>query len=107
MGADKDWDKVDKEIRRMHAARLSTRAMARHLGLYKTQVIRRIKKLGLDEERAEPKVNQRPDHIADYKRARRGFDVPAHLENQYFELIKSGLPIAEACRRLGINSHAI
>lgn len=103
-----DWEKGngwtrerDEALRVMAASKMSTRAIGNALGLSHVIIVRRIKALGLRSEE-QPSSAARPNHIADYKRARRGFHVPAHLEAEYYELLKTGVPIAEACRRLGI-----
>lgn len=43
-----------------------------------------------------------PSHIEKIRRARRGFDVPSHLEPAYFELLKRGVSIDEARRQLNL-----
>jgi DNA-binding transcriptional MerR regulator len=47
--------------------------------------------------------SRRPHHLEKYHQARRGFHLPDHLENQYFDLLKTGIPTVEAARRLGIS----
>ncbi len=44
------------------------------------------------------------DHLENYHRARRGFHVPAHKQDQYFALLKSGVPIAVAAAELGLSA---
>jgi hypothetical protein len=102
----KGWTRErDGILRDLAAKELSARQIATKMGLSNVLVSKRIKKLGLREV-TEPKAPPQPSHIINYKRARRGFHVPGHLENQYFDLIRSGVSIAEACRRLEINVHA-
>jgi len=43
-------------------------------------------------------------HLVDYHRARRGFHVPAHLNDEYTDLLKTGVSIVEAGRQLGLVS---
>lgn len=96
------WGKErDDALRSMVRDGKSTRVIAKEMNLHKTQVIRRIKKLGLRDEEVQETKPVAP-HVQKYKLARRGFHVPAHLEGQYYELLKTGAPIAEVCRRLGI-----
>lgn len=96
------WTKErDGVLRSMVRDDMSTRAIAKALNLHQTQVVRRIAKLGLREPQVEETKTAAP-HIERYRSARRGFHVPAHLEDSYYELLKTGVPIAEACRRLGI-----
>ena len=100
------WTKDrDDALRIMLAAKMTTRAIGEAMGLTQSMVARRIKatglRTGLDSLPAE---RVKPDHIADYKKARRGFVVPEHLEHQYYELLKTGVPIVEARRRLGIEA---
>ena len=45
-------------------------------------------------------------HLISYNLARRGFHVPEEQEGQYFDLLREGVPIAEAVRRLGLASHS-
>lgn len=98
---------LDSALRAMVAQRLSTRVIAAAMALHYSTVARRIQALKLREE-AE-KVQAEPvkrDHLAEYKNARRGFVVPQHLELEYYALLKTGLPIAEVCQRLGITTPA-
>lgn len=41
-------------------------------------------------------------HMIAYKRARRGFELPAKLEPRYIRLLVSGLSCTEAAHRLGV-----
>lgn len=54
-----------------------------------------------DQATAKPKVFGA--HLQAYNRTRRGFDVPQRLEAQYFDLLRKGVPIAEAARQLGLS----
>jgi DNA-binding MarR family transcriptional regulator len=81
----------------------SARAIAKLLGVSHTLVSRRIKDLELLEAPADRgQLSPAATHIERCRDARRGFRVPPHLEAEYFELLKKGLPITEACRQLGI-----
>ncbi len=40
-------------------------------------------------------------HLADYKRIRRGFDIPPDKEPQYTQLLISGLSREQAARKMG------
>ena len=94
---------LDEALHAMVAAKMTTRAIGASLGITQSTVARRIKFLGLREAVEKlPGERGKPAHIADYKKARRGFVVPEHLEREYFELLKTGMPIAAACERLGI-----
>lgn len=127
MSAKSFWnDDRDRELLRLHAEGLSCRKIGSHFGVSHVSVSIRMKVLGIEphagrpqpvnrgardrsaESLEAPKASRAPssdDHVRSYKRSRRGFEVPAHLEGRYFELLKSGLPIAEACRRLGITKN--
>ena len=48
---------------------------------------------------------RRPDHRSAFKRARRGFDLPAELEPQYIRLLVAGLSRQQAARKLGVSTH--
>ena len=41
-------------------------------------------------------------HMVAYKRARRGFELPARLEPRYIRLLVSGLSCTEAAHKLGV-----
>lgn len=100
----------DHALRVLLAADKSVRAIGREMGLDHALISRRIKALGLSREKCKAELEARDarvsrgreDHIARYKNARRGIVVPPHLEGDYYELLKSGVPIAEAYRRLGM-----
>ncbi|MCO5730135.1 hypothetical protein NFC69_01060 [Rhizobium sp. SSA_523] len=85
--------------------------MAAAIGASHVTTWKRVRRLGIrisaagasDEESRVPAPIG--SHVEGYKLARRGFYVPAHLESQYFELLKAGVPIAEACRRLKITTN--
>ena len=77
----------------------SARRRALHLGLWHTSRQQRQKQ----EIVASP---QKPNHLEAYKSARRGFSIPAHLEGRYFDLLKSGMSIAEARQELEIITNA-
>lgn len=106
-------DEKDQSLRRMAAEGVSTRKMAAAVGATHVTVWKRMARLGIraagsgsehDNASAPAQVTAAPvaDHIESYNRARRGFHVPHHLQSQYFDLLKAGVPIAEACRRLDI-----
>ena len=124
MSARSFWnDERDRQLRELHAQGLTGRKIGTQLGVSNVSVARRIKALGLEPHiKVSPPVSkvapvkgievaEPPEaasavkggaHVRDYKRARRGFEVPESLEDRYFELLKAGVPIAEACRQLGI-----
>lgn len=55
------------------------------------------------DETRENGCSRRPLHLESFYRARRGFHVPDHLNDEYFRLLKAGVPIAETARRLGLS----
>lgn len=67
--------------------------------------------MGLKKDyRRRPSPDPKPEkprqlgvHLISYNRARRGFHVPREQERQYFELLREGVPIAEAARQLGLS----
>lgn len=102
MGVPSSWtDERDALLKQLLEAGATRRAVARHLGVNVKAVIRRINRLSLDQ-RAGSKATA--THLDAYLSARRGFHVPRHLEAKYHELIRTGLPIAEICKRLGIEN---
>lgn len=126
MSAKRFWnDERDSKLRALHAQGLTGRKIGDELGVSNVSVARRIKALGLAPHLKRPPVSNRPAkgvkdaeppeaapavmecgaHVRPYKRARRGFEVPEHLEDRYFDLLKTGLPIAEVCRLLGIKKN--
>lgn len=77
----------------------------------KSKLGNRTKRLPYDrlvekrEEKPKPHSNRvinDPPHVQAYKAARRGVVIPPHLEAEYYELLKQGVPIAEAKARLGV-----
>lgn len=99
--------KNDALLLKMKADKMSLRDMAAKLGINYGTVrfrLRRLEDLGVTIEQREQPA-QSPTHIERYKAARRGFVVPRHLEAKYFGLLKEGVPIVEACERLGISSN--
>lgn len=117
-------DERDAQLRELHAQGLTGRKIGERLGVSHVSVGNRIRALGMELNGTVPasikhgtrasakEATQQPTpefkggaHVGAYKRARRGFEVPKDLETRYFDLLKSGVPIAEACRRLGITSN--
>lgn len=106
-------NQIDEMIRSSLAAGQPTRAVASMLGCSHTAVANRAKKLGITisthsaaRMTPEPKPTERQspsrEAIVNAQRVRRGFDLPKEMEPEYLELLKSGVPIAEARRRLGL-----
>ncbi|NNV22034.1 AsnC family protein [Ochrobactrum pseudogrignonense] len=93
---------LDRELRSLVRKNTPTRTIANLLGVHRIQVIRRIKKLELTADNAGEKVFEAPPHIQSYKTSRRGFYVPPHQEAAYYDLLKSGVSIDEARKRLRI-----
>lgn len=93
---------LDRELRSLVRKKTPQRTIANLLGLHRIQVIRRIKKLGLAADDGCEKSFEPPLHIKNYKKFHRGFHVPEHQESAYYELLKSGVSIDEARRRLKI-----
>lgn len=102
MARGEGWTKErDELLRKLIADGKSQRQIGRAMDLDASLINRRIKKLGLSNPEPEKKSDV-PLHIQNYRAARRGFSVPPHLENQYIELLRTGLSIDEVCRRLKI-----
>lgn len=96
----------DALLLKMKADKLSLREMGAELGINYSTVRYRLRYLSKQPapRTTTPEVEApRPTHIDRYNAARRGFTVPPHLEAEYFGLLKKGVPIVEACKRLGIN----
>lgn len=98
-------DTLDRRLIEHLRAGVPKKKIAFILGIHRVQVLRRISALGIDEDelRRDAAVNSGPpDHLMKFKRARRGFHVPSHLEPAYYDLLKQGLSIDEVRKRLGI-----
>lgn len=116
-----------KVLRKSHKDGMSAREIAEVIGCSQTTVSSKMRSLGLKakpagkpvrptrlpyerlvEKRADkpapqtPKTINDPPHVQAYKAARRGVVIPPHLEAEYYELLKQGVPIAEAKARLGV-----
>lgn len=90
---------------------LSRRAIAKALGLHQWSISARVKRLGIDAQQGakggamSTALLPPGAHLRDYRRARRGFDVPPDLEGAYHDLLKRGLSIEDARRKLGLKRH--
>ena len=94
-------------VLRLYAAGEATAMIADRFGVDETCVrklasrygIRKgVPTMGEAEKTAPEKLGA---HLPAYKKARRGFDLPAHLEPHYIRLLVSGLNCIEAARKLG------
>jgi IS30 family transposase len=99
------WTKdLDDALRAMLTAGMTTRAIGEALGMTQSTVTRRINATRMRANTGQVVAAPIGSHLTRYKEARRGFSVPKHLELDYYELLKTGLPIVEARRRLGIEA---
>lgn len=112
-----NWnEKLDARLLSLNASGLTIRQVAESMRIGASSVQRRLQQLGVKAAHAKddhssmwgkpsrPKLKpiKNPPHISAFKAKRRGFIVPDELEPEYYELLKQGLSIAEAKRRLGI-----
>jgi len=98
----------DAELVRFHLSGMQGKEIAKSMGVHRMAVSRRLRVLreaGLLTSPASLAPAQRavPEHIRRLRLAQRGFDVPPHLEDEYIALIRGGVSIADACRRLNIS----
>lgn len=105
------WTKErDDELLRV-SQKLKGKALADHFGITASYCRFRLRQLRGNIPTARPEIKA-PEPVpvdtsiqarvraaADY---RRGFAVPPSKEAEYFELLKSGMPVAEARRRLAL-----
>ena len=106
---------MDKELLRVSKF-LKGKALGDHFGLSRPYCTNRLRKLrgpskGVKNVTANKKGNPSPRVNADeavkaniraVEDKRRGFSVPADRMTQYINLLKTGLPIADARKRLGL-----
>ncbi|MDQ0422357.1 hypothetical protein J2045_003405 [Peteryoungia aggregata LMG 23059] len=117
MGAHKwNWtSELDRKLRGLNASGLTMRKIAVELGVSGSAVQKRMSDLGIPPAFAKRvhknlRGQQRERRVDDVRKSqvshqqdiRRGFSIPAHLQPEYFELLKGGLAIAEARNRLGL-----
>ena len=90
-------DELDRRVRLKLQAGIAKTRIAKELGIHRCQLLRRIKVLGItDDNLFEVPSSMPASHLEGFKRARRGFHVPAPLEPTYYDLLKQGVPIEEA-----------
>lgn len=120
VGKNKIWTpEMDAKLLEMRDARWSLRAMGHKLGCSHHAVARRLERLGTPLQKslrshgkptvepvsppAEPTfLRQRQAQVRQIKGHRRGAVLPPELEQPYTDLLKQGLSIHEALKRLGI-----
>ena len=93
---------------RLYAGGEDTAAIADRFGIDETNVRKLASRYGVRKGARTTKSQGKPSrpafgaHLAAYKRARRGFDLPKRLEPHYIRLLVAGLNSAEAARKLGV-----
>lgn len=103
------WTKErDAELVELHLSGMHGKEIAESMGIHRMAVSRRLRVLRKDglltpPPSQAPAPRAVPEHIRRLRRAQRGFDVPPHLEAEYIALLKGGMSIADACRRLKIS----
>lgn len=95
-------ESMDAFLKKRLQAGATRTSITEEMGLHRCQVLRRIKHLGITPENLAERESTQPQHIIDFKRKRRGFHVPEHKELEYYDLLKKGVSIDEACKRLKI-----
>lgn len=99
------------QILELYAAGMETRSLAERFGVQENYIRKLASRHGVRKgrnaftpsqeiKRAPPPV--RNGHIAAYKRARRGFVVPSHLEAEYTRLLINGFSRRNAAAQLGL-----
>lgn len=95
-------------VLRLYASGEATAVIADRFGVDETCVRKLASRYGIrkgmpamqEAEKGTPETIG--GHLPAYKRARRGFDLPDHLEPHYIRLLISGLNCTEAARKLGV-----
>lgn len=105
---------MDQRLKQLNDQAMPMPKIAKELGVSYFAVNRRLAELEVmpalakrqhtNVRVAKPKVfcTGASERISEIKAAQRGFKVPREKEPEYFELLKSGLSIAEARKRLGL-----
>ncbi|MEX3008667.1 hypothetical protein [Hoeflea sp. TYP-13] len=98
-------------VLRLYAGGVATTDIADRFGVDETYIRKLACRYGIRKGqlagRAAPPVDHRKkpirnDHLAAFKRARRGFEMPQELEPKYVRLLISGLSCRQAAAKLGL-----
>lgn len=106
---------LDQLLTSLRKNGMTTRDIAKRIGVSQGAVQGRFTALlGVKRrrKRADPStpteeqpslLEQQSRHLQNIRAKQRGFTIPAELERDYIDLLKQGLPIAEALKRLGVS----
>lgn len=103
------------QILELYAEGMETRSLAERFGVQENYIRKLASRHGVRKGRNAFTPSQeikrapapiRNDHIAAYKRARRGFAVPSHLEAEYTRLLINGFSRRDAAAKLGLLASA-
>ena len=101
------------QILQLYATGVETRSLAERFGVQDHYIRKLASRHGVKKGRYSGEMPQSPErskpqvrnaHIAPYKKARRGFSVPPHLEAEYTKLLIGGLSRVAAAHELGLMS---
>jgi hypothetical protein len=99
------------QLLELYAGGVETRSLAERFGVQENYIRKLASRNGVRKgqcaDSPAPRPKSRPvpirnHHIAAYKKARRGFDVPSELEPAYTQLLIGGLSRHAAARHLGL-----
>lgn len=99
------------QILELYAEGMETRSLAERFGVQENYIRKLASRHGVrkgrnaftpSQEIKRSPVPVRNGHIAAYKRARRGFVVPSHLEPEYTQLLINGFSRRAAAAQLGL-----
>ncbi len=101
------------QLLELYAGGAETRSLAERFGVQENYIRKLASRNGVRKGQSahvpalRPKTRAAPlrnQHVEAYKRARRGFHLPSHMESAYTQLLISGLSCRAAALQLGLLS---
>lgn len=101
------------QLLELYAGGAETRSLAERFGVQENYIRKLASRNGIRKGQGEsvpvPRAKTRAaplhnQHVEAYKRARRGFHLPSHMEPAYTQLLISGLSCRAAAKQLGLLS---
>ena len=99
------------QLLELYAGGAETRSLAERFGVQENYIRKLASRNGVRKGQSEhvpvPRAKTRAvplhnQHVEAYKRARRGFHLPSHMESTYTQFLISGLSCRAAARQLGL-----